>query len=743
MTKAKEIYERVLKMQPDHFDALHFLGVIAYQNGNTRNALDLIGKAIEINPNSAAAYSNRGMVLQELKQFEAAVASYDKAIAIAPDFAGAYNNRGNALQEIKRFHEALASYERALQIMPAYDQAYNNRGNALKELKRLDEALASYARALKIKPDYAEAYNNRGTTLHELMRFDEALASYECALKINPLSAEAYNNRGITLRELRRSDEALVNFERALQIKPDYDEAHNNYGNTLGDLKRFEEALASYERALKIRPDFAGALNNLGNMLLALKRYEDALVSYERALKVKPDYEWLYGIWLHTKMTLVDWSNWGAQIEYLVENISRGKKMTPPFPVLALTDAISIQRQAAKTWVGEKIPEKHILPPIIRRRKRDSIRVGYYSADYHDHATAYLMAELFECHDRRKFELTAFSFGPAKVDGMRRRISEAFHQFLDVRAQSNQEVAELSRRMEIDIAVDLKGFTQDARAEIFSFRAAPIQVSYLGYPGTMAAEYIDYIIADRTLIPQENWQFYSEKIVYLPNSYQVNDRKRRISDESFSRAELGLPATGFVFCCFNKSYKIMPSTFDGWMRILKRVEGSVIWLLEVNATAADNLRREAEARGVSAARLIFARHMPLPEHLGRHRAADLFLDTLPYNAHTTASDALWAGLPVLTRIGNSFAARVSASLLNAIGVPELITATQEQYEALAVELATNPGRLAAIAAKLNKNRLTAPLFDTDLFARHIENAYVQMYESYQAGIPADHIFVAN
>jgi predicted O-linked N-acetylglucosamine transferase (SPINDLY family) len=321
-------------------------------------------------------------------------------------------------------------------------------------------------------------------------------------------------------------------------------------------------------------------------------------------------------------------------------------------------------------------------------------------------------------------------------------LSAAFDQFVDVRAKSDKEVAQLSRELEIDIAVDLKGFTKHGRAGIFSHRAAPIQLNYLGYPGTMGASFIDYIIADPIVIPSDSRHRYVEKIAYLPDSYQVNDRRRPIAARDFSRAEVGLPAEGFIFCCFNKAYKITPITFSCWMRILKQVEGSILWLLEETPSAAVNLRREAAARGVDPERLIFAPHIPAAEHLARHRAADLFVDTLPYNAHTTASDALWAGLPILTRIGDSFASRVCASLLRSVGLPELVTSTWEQYEAMAIELAMHPGRLSGIRDRLDRNRLTTPLFDTHAFTRHLENAFLQMYQRHQSGSSPEHIFVA-
>ncbi|TRZ64794.1 MAG: tetratricopeptide repeat protein, partial [Rhodocyclaceae bacterium] len=507
----------------------------------------------------------------------------------------------------------------------------------------------------------------------------------------------------------------------------------------LRDLKRHVEALESYDRALTIKPDHADALNNRGNAFSDLMRPEEALESYDQALKIKPDYEFLYGTCLHTRMKICDWSDLGNRFALLGEKVAGDERVSPPFPVLSISNSRVLHRKAAEIWGKAKYPVGQTLPGIEIRSRHDKIRIGYFSADFHNHATAYLMAELFELHDKSKFELTAFSFGPDQNDDMRRRLVAAFDRFVNVREQSDRDVAVLARSMNIDIAVDLKGFTQDARPGIFSVRAAPVQVNYLGYPGTMGAGYIDYLIADPTLIPESHRKDYAEKIAYLPNSYQVNDAKRGIVDKVFSRAELGLPQTGFVFCCFNNNYKITPETFDGWMRILKNVEGSILWLLEDNPAVASNLCKEAELRGVNGSRLIFAKRMPLQEHLPRNRLADLFLDTLPCNAHTTASDALWEGLPVLTCLGETFAGRVAASLLNAIHLLELITSTPEAYEALAIELATNPEKLRKIGQKLAANRSTTPLFDCRRFTRDIEAIYTAMNERYQAGLAPDHL----
>lgn len=773
--KAEQLCRAMLNAHPGHFGALNLLGIIAGQTGHLAEAAALLGRAVAANPQSAAAHNNHGsalqglgrhtdalecferalqikpdyadayyncgLALQQLGRLDDALASYDRALTIKPDLAAAHYNRGLALQLLKRLDDALECYQRALTIKPDYAEAENNRGLVLQELKRFDQALASYDRALAIRPDHAEAHSNRGGALQQLHRLGEALESHERALNLKPDYAEAHNNRGVTLQELNRLDEALESYGRALTLKPGYAEAHLNRANALRNLGRLDQALESLQRALTINPDYVEAHINRGNVLQELQRFDEALECYELAMRIAPDHEWLHGLFLYAKMQLCDWRHVGAQIEDLAGKILRHDKAAPPFAVLALADSAALQRQAAETWVRDNHPRGGLAHAFVKRGRRETIRIGYYSADYHNHATAHLIAGLFESHDRERFELVAFSFGPESRDAMRQRVSAAFDRFIDVRTHSDEQVAQLSRELEIDIAVDLKGFTQHSRHGIFSCGAAPIQVSYLGYPGTLGAPHMDYLIADRVLIPEGSRRHYTEKLVYLPNSYQVNDHRRPIAHQELSRAALGLPTEGFVFCCFNNGYKITPGLFDAWMRILTRTESGVLWLLEDSRKAAENLRREAEARGVSASRLIFAPRMPLPEHLARHRAADLFLDTLPCNAHTTASDALWAGLPVLTCMGESFAARVAASLLNAVGLPDLITSTREHYETLAIELAANPERLAELRGRLNRNRLTAPLFDTELTTRHLENAYTQMYQRYQSDLSPAHIHV--
>jgi len=686
-----------------------------------------------------------GIIQAQTRRLDEAAVLLARAVAARPDNATVHNNYANVLRDLGRPGEAVAEYDRAVALDPGYAEAFNNRGGALQALGQLDAALASYDRALALRPDYAEAHYNRGVIWQSFGQPEEALQCYARALHFSPGLVTAHYNRGIVLHQLRRLPEALRSYDEALRIAASA-EAQNNRGNVLLELGRLEEALESYDHALRVNPSLADAHNNRGNALQALKRPEEALGSYARALELNPDLPWLYGIWLHAKLRLCDWTHIDSEIGELAARIVQGRKATQPFIVLAVKDSPELQRRAAEICAEDWVLASRASPPLLRRAAHRLIRVGYYSADFRNHAMAQLMAGVFELHDRQRFELTAFSFGPHQPDDMTERLRGAFDRFLDVRGRSDDEVAQASRELGIDIAVDLMGFTQDSCPGIFAHRAAPLQVSYLGYAGTTGAPYIDYLVADRIVIPEQSRRFYSEKVLYLPNSYfpnsyEINQRKSASTDPEPSRAQLGLPGTGVVFCCFNSAYKIAPGTFESWMRILAAVPESVLWLLTDNPTAIRNLRREAERCGVGGRRLTFAEPLPLAQHLPRHRVADLFLDTLPCGAHTTATDALWTGLPVLTLAGESLAARVAASLLTAVGLPELITTTREDYEALAIALATDRERLAALRRRLAANRLTMPLFDTGLLTRALETGYQEIHRRHQAGLDPEDVQV--
>ena len=739
---AETQYKQLLNFLPRNTDLLTNLGTIALQKGLLEDAIRIIGKSLQINPNQPNALNNCGNALQDLKQLEEALASFSRAIALKPDYAEAYYNQGNTLKELKRLDEALTSYDLAIALKPDYIEAYLNRGNVFRDLNLLKEALESYGYAIGLRLDYANAYLNQGLVLRDLDRLEEALVSYDKAIVLDPDYADAYSNRGNVLQDLKRLDEALASYDHAIALNPIYVNAYSNRGNTLKELKRLDEALVSYNHAIALDPNYANAHLNRGSALIDLKRLDEALVSYDRAIALKPDIDFILGHLLHTKMHLCLWDDFLKNLDEIKHKINNNEKVVAPFVILALLDDPEIQKKAAQIYIKDKYPRNNLISKIDSYPKHSKIRIGYFSADFWNHPVSYLTAELYETHDRNRFEIHAFSFGPDIEDEMNLRIKEGVDHFHDVRTLSDNDVARLARKVEIDIAVDLGGFTADNRTGIFAMQAAPIQISYIGYLGTMGAHYYDYLVADQTIIPDKYQLHYSEKIAYLP-SYQVNDSKQSLPAMVFTRQDLGLPETGFVFCCFNNTFKITPSTFDGWARILKKVDGSVLLLYVDNETAKNNLTKEVILRGIDPKRLIFGKRLPMLDYLARYRVADLFLDTLPYNAGTTASDALRMGLPVLTCQGHSFASRVAASLLNAVNLPELITTSQEQYESLAIELAMHPEKLKSIKDKLTGNLPTALLYDTPLFTRHLESAYLTMVGRYHKGLVPEHIYVGH
>ena len=730
---AEAAYRAVLTRQPDAAEVLHSMGVLQAQRQNLTEAVEWMGRAAEADPGHITAHVNRGNLLRALGRMEEALVGYDHALAIEPGHREAGLKRCALLTGLGRMEEALAGYERVLAAAPEDLEALFNQGVVLVALDRLGEAVASYDRALAIKPDFVEVLNNRGIALWKNRRCDLAVADYDLALTIRPDYAEAHHNRGIALAYMKRRAEALASYDCAVACKPEYVDAWSNRGTLLAEMGRQDEALASYDRALEIKPDFAEALNNRAGIFRKMGLYERSAQDYSRLLELNPGYEHASGNRLYADALVCKWPGFLDSQAALLNAVQQGDAVALPFQAAVLLDSGAAQLMCARSFTSRKYPAAAKPLWSGERYRHERIRIAYLSADFHLHATSHLMAELFERHDRERFEVSAWSFGPETGDAMRARLRSAFEHFNDVRDASDDEVAARLRTAEVDIAVDLKGYSKGSRPAIFARRVAPIQVNYLGYPGTTGADYMDYIIGDAEVIPEGHEAYYSEQVVRLPDSYQVNDSKRVITGQMSGRSAAGLPACGFVFCCFNNNYKITPEVFEVWMRLLQRVEGSVLWLLEDNAAASRNLGLEAEVRGVDGGRLVFAPRVLPPEHLARQRLADLFLDTLPCNAHTTASDALWAGLPVLTCRGQSFAGRVAASLLRAVGLPELIADDLAGYEALALKLATVSGELAALKARLVQNRLTHPLFDIDRYRRHLETAYVTMVEQQRQG----------
>lgn len=741
--EASVAFDKALALNPGLPEAWFGRGNVCNELKRHAEASTAFDRALALKPDLAEAWLGRGNACKELKRFVEASAAFDRAIALKPGLAEAWLGRGNVSFELKQFDDASAAYEKALILEPDLAEAWGASGNVFVELKRYDEALTAFDKAIALKSDLAEAWLGRSNVFFELKRYDDALFADDKALALKPDLAEAWLGRGNVFFSLRRLDDTLSAYDKALALKPALAEAWFGRGNVFYQLGRPEDSVVAYEKAIGLKPDFAEAWNNQGNVLGLLKRYDEAIDAYDNALAIKNDTVGAEGSRLHAKMHISKWENYDAECSHLLASVRNGKANTGPFELLSIPSSSDEQLECARNWISNKFPPSSNPVWQGRRYNHDRIRIAYLSADLRQHAVSTVIAGMFECHDKSRFDVTALSCGDDDNSEMRQRLKASFEHFIDVKSFSDSQISELINDGEIDILVDLMGFTAESRTSIFSRRAAPIQVNYLGYLGTMGASYIDYIIADQVAIPKTKSDSYTEKIVYLPNSFLPADRQRRVSDKKFTRADVGLPPEGFVFCCFNANYKITPVVYDIWMRILKQVDGSVLWLFAGSPIIEDNLRSEAAARGVDGERLRFAPFMPLPEHQARLRLADLFLDTSPYNAGATASDALWAGVPVLTRIGDTFVGRMGASVLNAIGLPELITTTPEAYEQMAIYLASHPEKMTALKRKLADNRFTTPFFDTRLFTRHIETAYVAMYERHQAGLSPDHIVVAH
>jgi protein O-GlcNAc transferase len=753
-----------LKIFPDDLGGLMNYGMALRAAGRAQDAVDVFDRALAIQPNMPEGLYNRGVALGDLQRFELAVDSYDRALVMQPEMIAAMVNRAVALAAMQRFDDAIAGHDRVLAMQPGSVMALTHRGLAHRALGRSQQALADYDRALALNPGDGEAGYNRGVVLLDLQRAEEALAAFDAVMPTHSGNAEMLNNRGVALWNLKRPAEALDSYERALGLEPSFVEAWGNRGLALRDMRRHEEALASfdqvlqmdarnavawnsrgnvfrdmkaydaaveaYTRAIEIRPDYAEAIINRGYTHWTVKQPAQAIADVERGLALDPDYAYGRGELMHFKMYCADWRDFEAQKAALETGLRAGARVVQPFVFQAIGDTPQDALDCSRIWGQDKYPQVAAAPhDPAARKSHKKIRIGYLSGEFRQQATAILMAGLYERHDRDRFEIIALDNGVSDDSPMRARLEKSFDRWIDIGKLADADVAARIRAEEIDILVNLNGYFGEARMGVFAQRPAPVQVNYLGFPATLGAPYIDYILADKIVIPKDEQKFYDEQVVYLPGCYQANDDNGRPMAPAPSRAEAGLPPTGIVFCNFNNAYKLTPSTFDSWMRILKQVDGSMLWLLE--APYEDNLRREAAARGITPERLIFAPDLPTDQHLARMSLADLFLDGLPYNAHTTGSDALWAGVPLVTQLGTTFPGRVGASLLTAAGLSELVTDSAAVFEALAVKLAGDPKALAKLKTKLAKRK--SKLFDTDQFRRHIEAAYEQMWTRWLAG----------
>ena len=739
LSEAATMYAELLRANPAHFDALLALGIMAYQAGQIENAERLLGNAARLRPGVADLAYNHACLLQKLNRFEEALAGFDRALAVKPDYFQALVNRGAVLNMLKRHEEALANSDRVVSLQPDFAEGWVNRATILNFLGRTEDALADCARAQSLNPRNVQAWKLHGTLLQRLGRPDEAAARLEKACELAPSDAEAQGRRGDVLLLLNRHREAADAYEKFVMLAPDDPAGWHARGFVLQILHSRVEALDCFDRALKLDAGNDAIRTARANILFELERWEEAAREYEVLLAANAPPAWLHGYLTICRLHCCDWRRLDEQKRSISSALKRGEFVIDPVGIACISDSLDEQRQCAKIWARDRCPPA---PPLWsgERYLHPRIRVAYLSADFRAHATAFLMAGVFEHHERSKFEVTAISWSTDDRSEMRKRLKNGFDNFVEAGDLTDAEIAKKIRELEIDIAIDLKGYTNESRPAILAHRPAPVQAQYLAFPGTMGVGFIDYLIGDRITVPESNTDFYSEKMVWLPGSYQCNDNRRPLPGREPTRYETGLPP-GFVFCCFNANHKIAPDVFAIWMRLLNRISGSVLWLLDDNPAATRNLRASAQAHGVAPDRLIFAPHADPVSHLARQSSADLFLDTLPYNAHTTASDALWAGLPVLTMCGSTFAGRVAASVLTAAGVPELVTNSPREYEELALLLANEPARLGAIRRKLSENRASCALFDTRRFTRNLESAYRIMQERSQSGLAPENFAV--
>ena len=738
-------FDRALRLAPAHADSWHARGNALAKAERTDEAIESFGRALALQPEHVGALLSRAAALVRLDRFAEAEEDLDRALALQPQHLEAHVRRAALDIKRKRPAEALERLSADTVDLSGHVEAWCIRGRALAALERFEDALHAYDRALALRRENVEASTGRGAALSMLFRFDEALAEYDRALQLNPNHAEAHYNRGLALGELDRLEEAFNHFDLAVALNPRYVQALANLATVLSRFRHFPQALVCAERALAIEPEYLPALVGMSDTLVKLRRFDDALASYRKLLELQPaGGQWL-SMYIFLRNNVCDWPGLADIVARLREDFGRtDRPPIAPLLLMSLDSTREEQLQVAQRFTVSTIgsrPHKGRSP--ITCKPHEKIRVAYVSANFNRHPVAYAIAELMERHDRSQFHVIGIALGGDDLSDMRKRIAAACDSFHEVNLLSDEAVADLMVELEVDIAVDLMGHTEDARRVIHMLRPAPVQVNYLGYPGTTAEPWMDYVIADPYLIPPEHRDGYSECVARLPHSYMPLDTKWGASEQTPTREGEKLPADGFVFCSFNTHYKITPAMFDVWMRLLANVEGSVLWLQGNNAFAERNLKKMAAERGIEPSRLIFAaRTADMADHLARHRLADLFLDTTPYNAHTTARDALWMGLPVLTVEGPAFASRVAGSLLHAVGLPQLVAPDLAAYEAMALKLARDAETRAALKRHLAEARATQPLFDIDLYRRHLEAAFKEMIGRARCGEPPQDFDVA-
>lgn len=787
---AKKCYLEAIRIKPDFAIAWSNLAGVFKDEGQYKTAVAYYQEAIRICPQFADAHSNLGNVLKELGQLDDAIASYELAIKLRPDFAISHGNLASCHYDRGDMTTAIRIFKYAIQLEPNFPDAYNNLGNALREIEEVDEAINCYRAALRLKPDHPHAYNNLGNAMKDKGLIQEAIHCYVTAVRLMPRFAAAHSNLGSVLKEQGKTDQALAHYQEAIAIAPQFADAYSNMGNTYKEVGKMEEATKCYNKAIQLSPKFADAYCNLGSLYRDSGELKLAIENYRKALQFKPNFPDAVANLFNALASVCDWTNYEenfARLTQLTETqlLSQSKHVcqipsVQPFHSLAYQMSLEEMQQIARRYASKFTLNSSLIErnaTFSQKPPQWKMRIGYVSSDFGNHPMAHLMQSVFGLHDKEKYEISCYSLAPSDKSAWRSRIERDATAFYDISEMHFGDAVDLIRSHRLQILINLNGYTKGSKNEIFALRPAPLQVSLMGFCGTMGASFMNYIIADETVIPPEFRTYYDEKIISMPHSYFVNDHKqssRFILNEdklavsagkggeqpegneekqdqpaptpkcdSVRRAQYGLSEDSFVFCNFNQLYKITPELFDTWVRILKRVPNSVLWLLRFPGAAEENIMREARKRGLRYDQIVFSDVVPKEEHIRRCVLADLCLDTTNYNSHTTACDLLWAATPIITCPGDKMAARVCASLLKSCGLEELIVPSLAEYEELACTLATDTDKLYEMRSHLEKARTNCAAFDTARWVKNIEKGFDTVWEMYEKGVNAADVKVVD
>ena len=719
--------EKLLKDYPNSYPLYNLQGAYRKIIKDFDKAEKSFKEAIKINDKIPDAHNNLGLLYIDQNKIDESIDCFNKAIKSNSDNPFFFNNLGNALAQKNLDDKALNSFKKAISIDKNFFLAHNNIGILQNKLKKFEEAIRSFNDAISLEKNFAEGYMNLGNAYFEIGEVGLALKNFSIAIKKNPNSAKTYNNFGNILKDQGLNNEAIKSYQKSISLDPNLAETYNNLGNVLIDLNKAEEAISAYKKSIQLKPNYFEAIHNLANVYKKKKDYNLAIDNYLKAYEINNKYSNALASLIYNKMIISDFSAI-KDFEKVKNNLGIVGEPITPFDTLSMEDNPKNQMLRSINYSNFKFEKFYKKKNRIKVYNNKKIKIGYYSSDFFDHATMYLISGLLREHDKEKFEIFIFSYGENKKSKLVEDTIKFVSSFKDISKMPDLEIVKLSRDLQIDIAIDLKGYTLNSRSKLFAYILAPIQINYLGYPGTLGSNFIDYMIADKTLIPTEQRLNYSEKIIFLPNSYQPNDNKRYISKKNTSRTDFDLPADSFIFCCFNTTYKITPVEINIWSRVLKKVKNSILWLIDSNEITKKNLQINFKKKNIDPKRILFAKNIPHHEHLERLKHADLFLDTFNYNAHTTCSDTLWSGTPIVTKIGDQFAARVSSSLLKSMNLNELVTTSNDEYENLIIELATNKDSLKKIRDKISNNLSSSPLFDTKKYTRNFEKALIQAYK---------------